>query len=918
MFAAPSGYVALDLETTGLDPGRDRITEIGAVRFDGEGRELAVFDRLVNPGRPIPLQISQITGITDADVRGEPPFEALADELAAFVGESAFVGQNAAFDLTFLAEAGLEFGGPVLDTLRLARILFPEGPGALGDLAAELGIEMPVAHRALADARATASVFLALRRRAEALPPGERASLARIVALEDPALARELGGEALDAEAAFEAPALPEAWRAPEPLERAEVPRPVTAEEARAALAGAARVLERFEERPQQAQMAEAVAEAFADGGHWLIEAGTGVGKSLAYLIPAALHALRNGERVVISTNTIALQEQLLGKDVPALREILREAGAIAEPEELRVTQLKGRANYLCARRWASQQASLDEPEIARLAATLTRWVPHTETGDRSELRLGRDAFGAWPRVCAADTDCLSAKPRPSFVRDGRCFLQRARQRAASAHLVIVNHSLLLADVTKGSVLPSYDRLIIDEAQNLDGVATQQFGMQVGPSAVQAALDAIYRPPAPNRRASGIAARTGFLIALDEATSDDLIDAVTAAGERVAAPFTALQALRGDEYRLRITSAVRSGDEWGAVETGWAALDGALKRVIQRGAGAVPLLREQGRTDEADEMDIALRQLRDLVGELEALVGSSGQETILWVSGNRDGTSALNSAPLEVAPLLESALFNPRTDEEGAAKPLRTIVATSATLMAGGSMAFTAEQMGLAEAATLELGSPFDYERTTLLATPAAFPEPNRPGYDAAAADAITKLALASEGRALALFTSHASLQRVAEMARGALERAGISVLVQGRDGSPRQLTNHLREHSRAIIFGTTSFWEGIDIRGEALSLVVIARLPFPVPTDPIHETRSETYDDPFRDYSLPLAILRFRQGFGRLIRDREDRGVVAVLDTRVRTRRYGAEFLDAIPVCTRLSADVGTIAARTREWLAQ
>ncbi len=918
MFGAPRSYVALDLETTGLDPSHDRITEIGAVRFDGEGRELAVFERLVNPGRPIPLFIAQMTGITDADVRDAPPFAALADDLAAFVGESAIVGQNVAFDLNFLAKAGLEFEGPSLDTLRFARILFPEGPGALGELAAELGIEMPVAHRALADARATASVFLALRRRAEALPAGERASLARLVALDEPHLARELGGDEAVADEGWEAPALPEPWKPPEPLERAEVPDPVTAEEVREALAGAARVLERFEERPQQAEMAEAVAGAFADGGQWLIEAGTGVGKSLAYLIPAALHALRNGERVVISTNTIALQEQLLGKDVPALREILREAGVIAEPEELRVTQLKGRANYLCVRRWANQQASLAEPGIAHLAPTLTRWVPHTETGDRSELRLDRDAHAAWPRFSAADTDCLSARPRPSFVRDGRCFLQRARQRAASAHLIIVNHSLLLADVTKGSVLPSYDRLIIDEAQNLEGVATQQFGRQVGPSQVQAALDAIYHPPAPNRRASGIAARTGFLVALPQEESDALIDAVQAAGERIAAPFNALQALRGDEYRLRITSAVRSGDEWDLVEAGWAALDGALKRLIQRGGGAVPLLRDNGRTDEADEMDIALRQLRDIVGELEALVGSSGQETILWVSGNRDGTSALNSAPLEVSPLLESALFNPRAGEDGTGEPLRTVVATSATLMAGGSMAFTAEQMGLAEADTLQLGSPFDYERSTLLATPASFPDPGDRAYEEAAAAAITKLALASEGRALALFTSHASLQRVAELSRGALEGEGISVLVQGRDGSPRQLTSHLREHSRAVIFGTTSFWEGIDIRGEALSLVVIARLPFPVPTDPIHETRSELYDDPFRDYSLPLAILRFRQGFGRLIRDREDRGVVAVLDSRVRTRRYGAEFLDAIPDCTRLTANVGTIAARTREWLAR
>ena len=909
MFEEPRTYVALDLETTGLDPTDDRITEIGAIRFDEEGRELAVFDRLVNPGRTIPAFTEKLTGITNEDVREAPAFGEIADDLARFVGESAVVGQNVSFDLAFLAEAGVAFEGPALDTLRFARILFPEGPGALGDLAAELGVEMPVAHRALADARATASVFLGLRRRAAALPPGERTALARLVALDEPALARELGGDGGEEGDGLEAPALPEQWRPPEPLVRAEIPEPVTAAEVREALAGAARVVERFEERPQQAEMAEAVAGAFSDGGHWLIEAGTGVGKSLAYLIPAALHALRNGTRVVISTNTIALQEQLLGKDVPALREILRESGAIARPEDLRVALLKGRANYLCVQRWMGHPASLADPDVARLAGSLARWLPKTQSGDRSELRLDPGARSAWARFSAADADCLSRQH--TFVREGRCFLQRARKTAEGAHLVVVNHALLLADLASGgSAIPAFDHLIVDEAHNLEGQATQQFGLHIGGRQVRDALEAIHRPRTSERREGGIVATAGLPETLGAGAAATLKAAVAAAAKGAERPFASLGALAGEsrEDRVSITPGVRSGTRWAEVEEGWTALDSALASAVESSRAAAGLLGGEDGGAAGEELEAAAGRLEGVRQDLAHLVEGNDPNAITWASAARDGTGALNSAPLEVGPLLEADLFAGRA----------TVVATSATLAAGGSMAFTAGQMGLPDAGTLALGSPFDYERATLLATPTGLPDPGSRGYEEAAADAVTRLALASEGRALALFTSHASLRRVADLSRGALEAEGISVLVQDRDGAPRQLMRNLVNDPRSVIFGTASFWEGIDIRGDTLSLVVIARLPFAVPTDPIHRARSELYDDPFGEYSLPGAILRFRQGFGRLIRDREDRGVVAVLDSRVRTKRYGREFLEAIPRCTRLNASIEEVAARTREWLAR
>ena len=916
MFDSRDTYVALDLETTGLDLDRDRITEIGALRFDAEGREIESFQQLVNPGRPIPHFIETLTGVTNDAVRGAPVFADVARALADFVGEGPIVGQNVGFDLAHLERAGLRLEPPVFDTARLSHLVMPGHTfRGLSELAAGLGIETPEAHRALPDARTAAAVFVELRRRAAALPRQQLLQLARFIAIEQPALAREIAGTELALDEEIVPPPLPERWKPPAALEPAETFEPVSRGDIAEAFTAASRVVSRFEERPQQLEMSEAVADAFSEGGQWLMEAGTGVGKSLAYLVPAALYALRNGTRVVISTNTIALQEQLLGKDVPALREILLEAGAIGAAEDLRVATLKGRANYLCLQRWVGgQQTSLGDPDVARLAAALALWLPRTPTGDRGELNLEPGARAAWTRFSASDADCLSRQH--TFVREGRCFLHRARRTAEAAHIVIVNHALLLADLATGrSAIPPFEHLIVDEAQNLESQATQQFGLHVGPRQLLDALDAIYRPKSRDRREGGAAAIVaGFRGGLLAAAADAVIAGVASATKQLNGPFDALSRLHGEgsDERPLITPGIRHSPDWEEIEAGWATLDGELGNVVDVCRSAAHLL---GEVTEGEERQAIAGELETAVGRLEAvrvdlatMVAGNDPGTIVWASTARDGLRALNAAPLEVGPRLASDLFEDRA----------TVVATSATLAAAGSMAFAANQLGLPEAETLQLGSPYDYERATLLATPADMPGPSDPGYDEAAAATIVQLVRASEGRALALFTSHASLRRVAALARDELEGEGIGVMVQGRDGSPPQLTDNLIDHPRAVIFGTSSFWEGVDIRGDALSLVVIARLPFAVPTDPVNRARSDLYDDPFGDYSLPAAILRFRQGFGRLIRDREDRGVVAVLDSRVRSKRYGADFLNALPQCTTLTADTETIAARTREWLAR
>lgn len=905
-------YVAIDLETTGLDPDIDRIIEVGAVRFDEAGNELAVFEQVVNPGREIPPFIERFTGVTNDMVRGAPKLTDLESSLRDFVGSARVIGHNVGFDLHYLRREGLQLGASAVDTAELARYLLPTlRSHSLAEVSAELGIEPAIQHRALSDARTAARVFAGLLARAEALAPERRWQLARFVAVNQPELAQLIGGSELGEDGARPSPAFRPAPDHP-PLEKVEPPSPVSPGEVAAAFAAAGRVLPRFEERDEQLAMAEAVREAFDRDGHYLIEAGTGVGKSLAYLIPAALDALKNGRRVVISTNTIALQEQLLAKDIPALRRILVESGAIPDESDLRASLLKGRSNYLCVNRWVGNYAAgLGDPDFARLAASMLLWLPETETGDRSELNFGPQEWVAWQRFSAQDAECLSRQNR--YVREGNCFLLRARKAAESAHILVVNHALLLADLAAGgSAIPEFEHLILDEAHNLEDVATNQFGANLSSRKLADALDGIHRRGSRESREGGVVM---LLKALPQeafgAPAGVLQDAVAGCYDRAAPFFAALGRIpgTGEDDRVLLSGGVRHSDTWEAVEAAWDPLLRALKQVEARGqeaAKAVASAAVEGADVLAAEFETAIRKVQDIAILAERLMGSPGDETIAWVARDRDGNGTLNSAPLEVGPRLWDELFS----------KTRTVVATSATLSANGDMEFAAKRLGLQEPGELRLGSPFDYKNATLLAAVEDVADPGEREYLSSVARAVVQLTEASEGRALALFTSNAALRRVAEMVRGELDSRGILALAQGIDGSPKQLTDQLRENPRTLILGTASFWEGIDIRGEALSMLIITRLPFGVPSDPVFKARSEQYPNPFNDYALPSAILKFRQGFGRLIRDKEDFGVVAVLDRRLWEKQYGKAFLNSLPECTRLKAPADVVAHHAREWL--
>lgn len=916
-------FVAIDIETTGLDPDKDHVTEVGLVRFDEGGAELETFQSFVNPGREIPLFIQNMTGVTTGDVAEAPSLKELSERLREFAGSDPVIGHNIGFDLGYLRRGGVHFPGTAIDTAQIARFLYPSLRGrGLVDLARELGVQADAHHRALNDARTAARLFVALRNRADALPAIQRKQLARVIALQDEGLSAAIfpGSEAAggipDRPIVRPAPHYPKL----EPYGGASHVGPGDVERV---LGAGAQVLERFEERPQQREMAGYVLETLEQGGQLLVEAGTGVGKSFAYLVPAALHAYRKGKRVVVSTNTIGLQEQLLKKDIPALREMLTASGEIESPEDFRAVLLKGRGNYLCLQRWtASFATSAMDPDFARIAASMLLWLPETETGDRSEIGLDSVDWLTWQRLSAQDTDCLQRQN--TFVREGLCFLQRARKAAESAHIIVVNHALLLADLASGgSAIPDYDVLIIDEAHNLEETATRQFGSRVTRRQLHDALDAMYRPAGRDQRTAGGIAE--FLKAFPGGAlkehGEQLREATEQAAEHIP-EFSAslLPLLPGgrDDDRLLITGAVRSSPDWDAAEMAADRFMSLLRAVSARAQAAAEILSqtasktngEPGDESPSDvlagEVETAVRRIDEIRANIASILGTRSDDTIAWLARDGDAGVSLHNAPLEVGPTLQDQLWD----------HCESVIATSATLATGRDARYVARQLGLDEARFEQLGSPFDYERSTLLAAVTDLPEPSDRSFNPAAADAIAQLALASEGRALALFTSHAALQEVARRVREPLEEQGIAVLAQGIDGYPARLAQQLVEEPRSLILGTSSFWEGVDIRGEALSLLIITRLPFAVPTDPIYQARSALHNNPFGDYSLPAAVLRFRQGFGRLIRDSQDRGVVAVLDRRIFAKTYGETFASSIPRCTRLKADLATVADRTREWL--
>lgn len=696
-----------------------------------------------------------------------------------------------------------------------------------------------------------------------------------------------------------------------------------------AAGGGLARTITGYEHRDGQERMASKVLETLEHDGVLFCEAGTGIGKSLAYLVPSAMWSHEHGAPVVVSTFTRGLQEQLVDKDIPIASEAIQACGGAA----VCGVALKGRSNYLCLRRWMQEsREARSDPAMDALKIKISIWLETTTTGDRAELSLTPAEDRAFSTLSASTDNCLQTVCRTTL--GNRCFFNRSRAEAQQADIVVMNHALLFASLgEEGSVVGGIEKLIVDEAHHLEAVATSQYSFSCsGPriermlseyavlqgtaihghcgKAVEAlsATGALQTKPANARKALEIL--RGAVTAVERGSHWTQLLFTAAAG------FVEDQDDRsGYAITRRILDSTRDQPNWQSLYETWESLDAVFADLLQSSRWLIGELGDaSGRSEALERIEPALldlsvwrRDLEEIRARLRAVIAEPESGFVYWVAGRPNAAEAsVYGAPLEVSERVAGDLLS----------RVSSAVFASATLRSQGTFDLIRRQLGIEEANELVLPSPFDYRSSTLLFIARDVPDPRHAAYLDSVRSAVAALADALDGRTLALFTSHAAIRSVAPRLREQLEPLGIALLAQDIDGTANQLVERMKRNPNTVVLGVAAFWEGVDVPGEELSGLVVTRLPFDVPTDPLFAARSEQFENPFQEYSLPRAALKFRQGFGRLIRSASDRGVVAVLDSRIFTKSYGATFMRALPECTVQHGAVRDLGPSARAWL--
>jgi ATP-dependent DNA helicase DinG len=885
----PPDFVAIDFETTGLDPKTDRIIEFGLAKFiNGECREQT--SRYINPGISIPAAITNLTGITDMAVADAPAFPAVAGELLTFIADYPLCGHQVEFDFNFLNQELGRCGrpsviNPQIDTAALARIMITGVSGySLTHVARELGITLESAHRALDDALASGHIAVNLIPRLAEIPPQARRIMAHFAphsvlkklllrSVDNYDTGRKNGGR----------PQRHQALR----LGIAEEPRPIDSAVIEQCFAqGGALGAQMPGYLPRQAQigMAHSVTAALNDRWNLVAEAGTGVGKSLAYLIPAAFWALLNKTRVLISTHTRNLQDQLMSKDLPLVQAV---AG-----KELRYSVLKGRSNYLCRDRWerllSGEIGNLSRHERFGLLP-LIRWAEETVTGDIEEQnQFNRRWFPkVWNLVSADSRECKGH--RCSLYE--QCFLQNARQQALCAHIVVINHALFFSDVcAETTFLGAVNAIVFDEAHHLEACGHRYLRVEVDSHRINSFVEymnnlvKVLEPFANTEPVNQGLKRYKSILKNLRRTGQEFLGDLLAWVTRTHADAPRLFQIG---YR----------DEPFASVKGFAELTMMLNEMqdallnLQRVFAAL----SDKENENAGDITACLERTSQLKADLAYVSRGATEDHVFWIEGDRDkGWVKLTGVPLDVGGLLKSIWG--RED--------RAAIFTSATLSISGSMEFFMRHAGLREEAakrtrTEIAKSPFAANQMLRCAMRGS-PEPSAEGYDVYAAGVILGLLGRFQKNILALFTANDMLARVHDHLKSSPQFPATALLLT-QSSSPNRhlLLEQFKQSRHTVLLGTDSFWEGIDAPGQACEIVLIARLPFSVPTHPlavaIAERCQKENGESFYSYAMPQAVIKFKQGAGRLIRSPHDRGALVVLDPRLVTKGYGKVFMRSV-----------------------
>lgn len=917
-------FAVVDLETTGLSAETDRIIEVGIQVFTLEGPEES-FSTLVNPKKKLSKFVTKLTGIEQADVEVAPMFSEIQTDIDKFISNKVVIGHNIDFDLNFLAKQGLSWNQPKIDTLSLAYCLDYDSPDyKLETLMRRHGIAQEQNHRALDDCIGTMKLFQILIEKMTDLEP---VTLSRLYTISQKAgwdfafILGELnktGNLFAEPERALKKDSIHQKTLNSTSLvkKESEIKEPDSVVALNQIFGPSGRLSETidgFEDRPDQLSMALQISNAMDTNECMFIEAGTGTGKSLAYLVPALLSASQKEMTTIISTNTLNLQEQLLDNDLPVALKCM-ETQSESLMDSSKVTVLKGRSNYLCKRRLENY---LDRPtltfEESMLLGKLLVWSEYTKTGDKSEISITRSNHnGMWRK--------LSAEGAGNCEFNDQCFLKTARDRAASAKVVITNHSLLFANIASGrSILPVYDHLIIDEAHHLEEQATNSFGYEIKLSSISETFEEL-------SNSNGIILTNLKLLKgfIDNQDMMSVIASIESELKSVSVRGTdTLKTLhyllsnvidspnRFPQVQEKVVDNLRTSPDWEQLELTTENLHVHLQQLIRFGNKLISITEPYFDHALIRNMRLDIEGWRDEITYLNEKLYESIFEpqnnAVYWIQYLQNGNNvSIKMAPLDVSTTVKDHFF----DDDS------SVIMTSATLQTSGNFEYIQKRLGGEEVHSEVIESPFDYLHSTICIEVEDTGDPRAPDYLENVSIAIADAAIAAGGRTLGLFTSHSALQAAHRKISNLLDGSGITVLSQGVSGSPKALLDRLKIDHRSVILGTSSMWEGVDVRGDALQVVAITRLPFGVPSDPVFKARSEQYENPFMQYALPDAILRFRQGFGRLIRSHSDRGVFMILDSRTSKTRYGSEFLKALPEMDKKRVGKGEIRALVSGWL--